>query len=95
MKYLDYVNIKMGTRSTGSRSHGNTNPLVARPFGMNHFLVQTREERNWFYYPDDVRTTGIRLTHIPSPWIGDYARLVMMPTTGRLTKEVIQGLKIE
>ena len=82
MKYLDYVNIKMGTRSTGSRSHGNTNPLVARPFGMNHFLVQTREERNWFYYPDDVRTTGIRLTHIPSPWIGDYARLVMMPTTG-------------
>lgn len=87
MGYLDYVNVQMGTASVNARSFGNTNPLIARPFGMNHFFLQTRNGYNgdyngWMFHPDDVRTTGIRLTHIPSPWIGDYARLIMMPTTG-------------
>ena len=83
MKFLNYVNVKMGTASTNERSFGNTNPLTARPFGMNHFFLQTRNVNgNWLYHPSDVRTTGFRLTHIPSPWIGDYARLVMMPTCG-------------
>ena len=87
MRYLDYVNIQMGTASANPRSFGNTNPLVARPFGMNHFFLQTRNGYNndyngWMFHPDDVRTTGLRLTHIPSPWIGEYMRLIMLPTTG-------------
>ena len=92
MKYLNYVNIKMGTLSTQERSCGNTNPLVARPFGMNHFFIQTRDgNRGWLYHPNDIRTTGIRLTHMPSPWIGDYARLVMMPTTGNKFGAALDG----
>ena len=83
MRYLDYVNIQMGTASANPRSFGNTNPLVARPFGMNHFFLQTRNGYNndyngWMFHPDDVRTTGLRLTHIPSPWIGEYMRLIMI-----------------
>ena len=81
-RYIDLVNIKMGTHSVNKRSYGNTNPLTARHFGMNHFFPQTREDRGWLYHPDDVRTVGLRLTHIPSPWIGDYANLVMCPTAG-------------
>lgn len=83
MRYIDRVNIRMGTHSSVERSRGNTNPLTARPFGMNHFLPQTaggNETRP--YHPDDTRLFGIRLTHIPSPWIGDYQRLLMLFTTG-------------
>ncbi len=80
---MDYVNVKMGTASTVERSCGNTNPLTGRPHGMNNFIVQTRDVvRGWPFLPWDVRTSGIRLTHIASPWIGDYLKLVMMPTAG-------------
>ncbi len=82
MERIDYVNVKMGTASTAEHSCGNTNPIVARPFGMNHFLLQTRASGGWLYHPNDTKTVGVRLTHIPSPWMGDYARLIMMPTTG-------------
>ena len=84
MNHINYVNVKMGTASTREFSCGNTNPITAMPFGMNHFFPQTRNINNgWLYHPSDARTTGIRLTHVPSPWLGDYARIVMMPTTGR------------
>lgn len=82
MRYLDYVNIKMGTASTPERSCGNVNPLVAVPFGMNHFTLQTRKDPRWCFHSDDVLTYGIRLTHQPSPWIGDYAQVLMMPLSG-------------
>ena len=41
-KYLDYVNIKQGTKSEFRYSNGNTLPLVQRPFGMAHVAVQTK-----------------------------------------------------
>ena len=56
MSLLSYVNIKMGTHSVPDRSTGNTLPLVAVPFGMNHFAVQSRtDNERWFYHADDVR----------------------------------------
>ncbi len=83
MRYIDLVNIKMGTHSSPERSCGNTNPLTARPFGMNHFLPQTVPDTDRRpYHPDNIRLFGIRLTHIPSPWIGDYQSILMLPTTG-------------
>ncbi|MBQ6823520.1 MAG: hypothetical protein IJP27_02610, partial [Clostridia bacterium] len=83
MRYLDYVNIKMGTHSVPDRSCGNTLPLVAVPFGMNHFTVKSRSgDDRWFFHADDVRCYGIRLTHQPSPWIGDYASLDLLPFAG-------------
>lgn len=84
MKYLDYVNIKMGTKSTPRYSNGNTLPLIQLPWAMAGFAPQTSSERGpWYYYPEDRGIEGIRLTHQPSPWIRDYGNLVLMPQSGR------------
>lgn len=92
MRYIDLVNIKMGTHSSPARSCGNTNPLTARPFGMDHFLPQTVDDTDTRpYHPDDIRLFGIRLTHIPSPWIGDYQSLLMLPTTGTGAGAAVDG----
>jgi len=79
MKYLSYVNIKMGTKSHPRRSYGNTLPLTQRPFGMAPFCIQTESRGGWFYQPDHEFAEGIRLTHQPSPWIGDYGSFLMTP----------------
>ena len=81
MKYLSYVNTKMGTRSVMRYSNGNTLPLTQMPFGMISFCPQTDGTSRWFYSPDFPCTEGVRLTHQPSPWIGDYGTLLMIPQT--------------
>ncbi len=88
MPYSQYVNIKQGTRSSSRYSNGNTLPIVQLPFGMNGFTLQTNSNRNpWFYHPDDRSLEGIRLTHQPSPWIGDYTPLVMLPQRETFTMD--------
>lgn len=83
MKYVDLVDVQMGTDSIPSFSRGNTAPLVTLPFGMASFGVETRDSLfSLFYHPDDHTTNGVRLTHLPSPWIADYAYLTLMPQTG-------------
>lgn len=80
MSYINYVNIKHGTASLPRFSNGNTLPLVQMPFGMNGYAVQTESNRgNWFYHPEDRAIEGVRITHQPSPWIGDHTPLVMYP----------------
>ena len=79
MKYLPYVNIKMGTKSHPRRSNGNTLPLTQLPFAMAAFAIQTDSRNQWFYHPDHEFAEGVRLTHQPSPWINDYGTFVMMP----------------
>lgn len=79
---LDDVNILMGTDSTFDLSHGNTLPLVARPFGMAHWSMQTAAEGGWFFHPANPKLQGIRLTHQPSPWIADYGAFTLMPQAG-------------
>lgn len=83
MSYLSYVNILQGTKSVPHFSHGNTLPLVQRPFGMAAFVPQTNGmDERWFFHADDRRLDGIRLTHQPSPWIGDHGCLVFLPQSG-------------
>ena len=82
MKYLDHVNIKMGTRSRMRYSNGNTLPLIQLPFGMCAFAPQSERrinEESWFFDPDAPYLEGIRLTHQPSPWIRDYGTFLMSP----------------
>ena len=43
MDFLHYVNIRQGTASEPRFSTGNTLPLVATPWGMNAFALQTNE----------------------------------------------------
>ncbi len=71
MKYLGYVNTKMGSNFTYEFSRGGTLPIAARPFGVCHFFPETRDGLRPFH-PDDVRVKGIRLTHQFSPWLEDY-----------------------
>lgn len=80
MNYIEYVNIKQGTRSTSRFSGGNTLPLIQRPFGFAAFSLQTDISKgNWFYHPDDRSVEGIRVTRQPSPWLGEHSALTMMP----------------
>ena len=81
---LEAVQPLQGTASSYSFSNGNTLPLVAVPFGMTHWTPQTREG-GWIYTYGDHHFQGIRATHQPSPWIGDYGHLTFMPQTGTLT----------
>ncbi len=79
------VNPLMGTDSTGGFSHGNTIPIIALPFPMNGWAAYTQPERDSFYYQyRQNKIRGIRQTHQPSPWMGDYANFALMPVSGPL-----------
>ena len=79
IRYLPYVNVNMGTKSIPRRSHGNTLPLTQMPFGMTSFSIQTDGGSPWYYHPEHEYAEGIRLTHQPSPWIGDFGTVLMTP----------------
>ncbi|MBR5409565.1 MAG: GH92 family glycosyl hydrolase [Clostridia bacterium] len=79
MRYLQYVNVKQGSASVMRFSHGNTLPLTQRPFAMAAFAPQTDGSSSWYYHPSHRSFEGIRLTHQPSPWIGDYGSFVILP----------------
>lgn len=81
MKYIQYVNPLMGTDSVHEFSNGNTLPLAAYPFGANHYSPDTRGGASFYFNSRDYRTKGIRLTHIMSPWLGDYNYLNMNAVT--------------
>ena len=85
MKYIDMVNIKQGTDSCRRFSQGNTLPLVCLPNAMNMFAPQTDTSRGpWYYHPKDRSFEGVRLTHQPSPWAGDFSYLCFLPQADTL-----------
>ena len=83
MQYLPLVNIRQGSDSVHSFSHGNTLPLTQRPFAMTAFAPQTQSRDSWFYSPRMRVLEGVRITHQPSPWIADYGTVVFMPQKGK------------
>lgn len=48
---------------------------------MTHWCPQTSES-NWIFHPAHRKLQGIRATHQPSPWIGDYGSITVMPQSG-------------
>jgi predicted alpha-1,2-mannosidase len=79
------ANPLQGTDSNGGYSHGNEYPAIALPFPMNTWAPYTRPASDSFYYQyNDAKLRGIRQTHQPSPWIGDYAAFALMPVSGKL-----------
>lgn len=79
------ANPMQGTDSTGGFSHGNEYPAIALPFPMNVWAPYTQPAKDSFYYQyRQTKIRGIRQTHQPSPWIGDYANFSLMPVTGKL-----------
>lgn len=82
-KLADLVNVLQGTNSSRLFSRGNTLPIVAMPFGMAHWTLQSREAGNsWFFNACDQRLEGIRCTHQLSPWLSDYGYATFLPFTG-------------
>lgn len=79
--FVTWVNPLQGTDSSFEFSHGNCLPLVTRPFGMTSWSPQT-DEGPWLFSHGGRKLQGIRATHQPSPWMGDYGHFTVMPQTG-------------
>ncbi len=80
---VDYVNPLQGTNSSFELSRGNTYPAISLPFGMTAWTPQTGEWR-WIYTFNSNKFQGMRATHQPSPWVGDYGQFTIMPMVGTL-----------
>jgi len=78
-----HVNPLIGTDSSYELSRGNSYPAVALPHGMIQWTPQSRED-SWIYQYDKKKIQGIRGTHSPSVWMGDYGNLTVMPTVGKV-----------
>lgn len=88
MGFYSYVNVKMGTQNNKRFSNGNVLPLTSVPYGMASFTVQTDGVNGrWFYSPYSKTFEGIRLTHQPSPWMGDYGNLIICGQNGPICVE--------
>lgn len=75
-----FADTRIGTNSKYEYSNGNTLPLVGVPHGQNYFSVQTSSEKGaWWFNPKDLTFEGFRLTHQPSPWMGDFSYLTILP----------------
>ena len=87
---LENIDTRFGTASKHAFSRGNTLPYTGVPFGMNYFVLQTSDqEGSWFFDPHLPIFQGIRLTHQPSPWIGDYSWLLLTPVTGEIKGDTL------
>lgn len=84
---VSLVNILQGTDSTPAFSRGNTLPIAARPFGMNHWTLQSNANSPWMFAPGQRRIQGFRCTHQLSPWLGDYGHAVFLPFCGTINPD--------
>ncbi|VSW29928.1 sugar hydrolase [Streptococcus pneumoniae] len=85
---LETIDTRFGTTNKHAFSRGNTLPYTGVPFGMNYFVPQTSDQDGaWFFDPHLPIFQGIRLTHQPSPWIGDYSWLLLTPVTSQLGED--------
>ena len=86
-RLVSLVNPLQGTNSSIEFSRGNTLPIVARPFGMAHWTLQSHDRPGWFFEPASNRLQGIRLTHQLSPWLGDYGYATFLPIAGDVSPD--------
>lgn len=87
---LESIDTRFGTTSKHAFSRGNTLPYTGVPFGMNYFVPQTSDqEGSWFFDPHLPIFQGVRLTHQPSPWIGDYSWLLLTPVAGEISGDTL------
>ena len=84
---LDLVNPLQGTDSTSLFSRGNTLPIVAVPFAMAHWALESSDANSGFFLPHDQRLQGVRSTHQLSRWLGDYGQATFLPFNGEPSPE--------
>ncbi|MEU8610563.1 GH92 family glycosyl hydrolase [Actinoplanes sp. NPDC048791] len=79
----DLVDTRRGSNSSGSYSRGNTFPGTTVPNGFNFWTPITNgNSDSWLYEYKATTVQGFGISHEPSPWIGDYGQLQVMPMTG-------------
>lgn len=84
------IDTRHGTDNQYSFSNGNCLPYTGVPFGMNYFAPQTNGENgSWWFNPRDQIFQGFRLTHQPSPWMGDFSHFVLLPFNGQLKEKSV------
>lgn len=82
---LSQIDTRHGTANQHSYSNGNTLPYTGVPFAMNYFAVQSTDQKgSWWFHPEDRTFQGFRLTHQPSPWMGDFSHMLISPVSGEL-----------
>lgn len=80
------IDTRHATNNQYSFSNGNSLPYTGVPFAMNYFAVQTTDQKgSWWFHPEDRTFQGYRLTHQPSPWMGDFSHFVLNPVSGHLS----------
>lgn len=85
------VSTFQGTDSHLAFSKGNTLPLTTWPHGMVGWTPQT-DPGNWVFDYRSPTLQGIRATHQPSPWIGDYGNFLLLFGRGdQPPRSVIDG----
>ncbi|WP_130859471.1 GH92 family glycosyl hydrolase [Gracilibacillus phocaeensis] len=81
------IDTRHGTANQHSFSNGNCLPYTGVPFGMNYFAAQTTDQKgSWWFHPEDRIFQGYRITHQPSPWMGDFSYLTLTPVSGNITE---------
>jgi predicted alpha-1,2-mannosidase len=84
MLTCDRVDPMIGTDNTRDFSYGNALPLMALPWGTHHWSPVNSNDPLWFFGYREHRFHGLRLTHQPSPWMGDWSHCTLLPQTGTL-----------
>ena len=84
MRSVEQVDPFIGTDNTFAFGHGNTLPIMARPWGNHHWSPanSTRDGDPWFFQYRENGFHGLRLTHQPSPWMRDWGHATLMPQSG-------------
>ncbi len=79
----DLVDTRRGSNSDFAYSRGNTFPGATVPHGFNFWTPVTNgNDDGWLYEYQATTVQGFAISHQPSPWIGDYGQLQIMPMTG-------------
>ncbi|MEV6301376.1 GH92 family glycosyl hydrolase [Actinoplanes sp. NPDC051861] len=79
----DLVDTRRGSNSEPGYSRGNTFPGTTVPNGFNFWTPITNgNSDSWLYQYSATTVQGFGVSHQPSPWIGDYSQLQVMPMTG-------------
>lgn len=76
------IDTRQGTDNSGQFSNGNCLPYTGVPFGMNYVCPQTNSDERWWFNPNNRVFQGFRITHQPSPWMGDFSSLLILPVAG-------------
>jgi len=88
---VDAVQMLAGTSTKGGSfiSDGNTLPQVKVPWGFNDWVPQTDGSKGaWWFNRNDKSFEGMRCTHQPSPWIGDYGNFLLLPHLENVPKSL-------